>query len=147
MGFANLTVENLDRVAKKEKKAYLIKFTSASCGPCKTMVPILEAFHQDNPQVSMYEVDVDKSYDLSGHFGIRSVPTTLVCEGRNILYQFSGVTPKGDLEFVFENIDDEYFREHGEFKKSESKDLFLWIGVGSAISFLLGLFFYVIKFY
>lgn len=147
MSFPLLTAENLDRVAKKEKMPFLIKFTSKTCAPCKTMAPILETFHRENPKTSIYEVDTDSSYELAGHFDIRSVPTTLVCEGREILYQFTGVTPKGDLEYVINNINDPYFREHGEFKVKASKDIWLWAGVGGAVLFLLSLFIYAAKFY
>jgi len=146
MSFPFLTTENLDKTAKKEKGLFIIKFSSKTCGPCKTMAPILEAFHKDHSSISIYEVDVDTSYELAGHFEIRSVPTTLICKGREIIYQFTGVTPKGDIEYVINNIDDPYFKEHGEFEKKEPKDVFLWAGVGGAVIFLLALFVYAAKF-
>lgn len=136
MGIVQLNSQNLDRVAKKEKGVYVIKFSSKTCGPCQAMKPVFDVFDQENPQLNIYEVDVDQSYELAAHFGVRSVPTTLFCEGREILYQFTGATPKGDLEYVYKNINDSHFRETGEFKVEKKSDYGLWLGVGAAVLFL-----------
>ncbi len=146
MSVNQLTSRNLDRVAKREKGPYVIKFSSKSCGPCQVMKPVFEQFAKDNG-VSCYEVDVDDAYELAGHFGIRSVPTILFCQKREILYQFTGVVAKGDLEFVLNNLDDPYFKEHGEFKREQKRDYGLWIGAGAAILFLVAIFIYTIYFY
>lgn len=135
-----LTSENLYKIAKKEKLPYFIKFSSSSCAPCQAMKPVFKAFEVENPSISVYEVDINKHPDLAGHFGIRSVPTTLVCEKREILYTFNGTTPKGDLQFVIDNINDPHFREHGAFNvDKKSTNSFYWL-VGGTVLFLLALF-------
>lgn len=117
-----LTLENLHELANKEDGPYLMKFSSSSCGPCRTMAPVIEAFKKDNPEISVYEVDVYESPELAEHFEVRSVPTLFVCEKREILYTFNGVTPKGDLEFVFDHINDPHFRETGQFNMAHKKN-------------------------
>ena len=49
---------------------------------------------------------------------MRGVPFTAFCENREVLYEFTGVTPLGNLQYVVDNIDDTHFRETGEFKKA-----------------------------
>jgi thiol-disulfide isomerase/thioredoxin len=116
-----LTSANLDKVGKKEKKLYVIKFSSPSCGPCNTMKPVIEELSKNNKDLSVYEVDTQKSPELAQHFEVRGVPTIKFCKKREILYSFTGVTPLGDLQYVIDNIDDPYFVEHGEFNRPKKK--------------------------
>ena len=140
-----LNLENLYKIAKKEKTPYVIKFSSASCAPCQAMKPVFKVFENDNPNISVYEVDINKSPDLASHFGIRSVPTTLVCEKRDILYTFNGTTPKGDLQYVMDNINDPHFREHGSFKTGNKSGDKFYLYVGLTLFFLGSLFFILPK--
>ncbi|EQC43879.1 co-chaperone YbbN [Bacteriovorax sp. Seq25_V] len=111
-----LTSENFDSSVNALNRPYIIKFGSETCGPCQTMKPVLEKFRESYPEIKLFEVDTDQSPELASHFEIRSVPTIHICEGREILYSFYGVTPFRDLEFVITNIDQPYFREHGQFE-------------------------------
>ncbi len=116
-----LTVENFENVVNKEKGPFVIKFFSPTCGPCKTMTPVFEAFDHNNPNVSVYEIDTMESPELASHFGVRGVPYVVFCEGREVLYEFTGVTPLGNLQYVVDNINDPHFRETGDFKKADVK--------------------------
>lgn len=116
-----LTVENFETVVNKEKGLFVIKFFSPTCGPCRTMNPVFEALDQNNPNVNVYDVDTMESPEIAGHFGVRGVPYVAFCEGREVLYDFTGVTPLGNLQYVVDNINDPHFREMGDFKKAETK--------------------------
>ncbi|HLE11818.1 MAG: hypothetical protein A2504_15030 [Bdellovibrionales bacterium RIFOXYD12_FULL_39_22] len=134
-----LTSENLDRVARDEKGIYLIKFTSTTCAPCRTMAPVVESFKQHNPQIGVYEVDTGASPELAAHFQIRGVPTILFCRGREILYSFSGVRSEADLHYMATHMDDPYFKEHGEFEVKPAKQSWWFAGsiIGIVIFFVL----------
>jgi thioredoxin 1 len=114
-----LNSENFESVASSEQGLFLIKFFSPTCGPCATMKPVFELFSTNNENINVYEVDTMESPEIAAHFGVRGVPYTAFCENREVLYSFTGVTPLVDLQYVADNIDDPYFREHGEFQKSE----------------------------
>jgi thioredoxin 1 len=136
-----LNNENFEYVAQTEKKLYIIKFGSKTCGPCNTMKPVLDKLAQDNPKTSIYEVDTDESPELAAHFEIRSVPTIHYCENREIIYSFHGVTPLRDLQYVIENKDDTHFRETGSFKTEETKkDRTFEIILGLTLALVLGAF-------
>lgn len=116
-----LNLENFEELVSREKGLFVIKFSSPTCGPCATMKPVFEKLDEQNPSVNVYEVDTMESPEIAGHFGVRGVPYVTFCEGREVLYTFTGVTPLGNLQYVINNIDDPYFRENGDFKKEETK--------------------------
>tara|TARA_R110002072_G_scaffold534_6_gene3993 strand:+ start:169470 stop:169892 length:423 start_codon:yes stop_codon:yes gene_type:complete len=113
--------ENFESIAASERGVFVIKFFSPTCGPCHTMSPVFEAFDNNNPDINVYEVDTMESPEIASHFGVRGVPYTAFCENREVLYHFSGVTPLGGLQYVIDNIDDPYFRTHGQFKRPDEQ--------------------------
>lgn len=114
-----ITTENFDSIINTQTRPYFLKFGSKTCGPCNTMKPVLEALARNNQDNSVFEIDTDDSSELAEKFEIRAVPTIHLCEGREILYSFHGLTPLRDLEYALQNINDPYFRENGEFKIKE----------------------------
>ena len=110
---------NFEDVVSNEKGLFVIKFFSPTCGPCNTMNPVFNALNENNPEVNVYEIDTMESPELAAHFGVRGVPYVTYCENREVLYSFTGVTPLVDLQYVIDNINDAYFRTHGEFRKKE----------------------------
>ncbi|MCF8059272.1 MAG: thioredoxin family protein [Bacteriovoracaceae bacterium] len=116
-----LNVENFEEVVTNEKGFFIIKFSSPTCGPCKTMNPVFEALSNNNPDLNIYEIDTMESPELADHFGVRGVPYITFCENREVIYSFTGTTPLGNLQYVINNINDPYFREHGEFHKERPK--------------------------
>ena len=116
-----LNNENFEERVNNESGLFLVKFSSPTCGPCQSMKPVFEKLSQDNNEINFYEVDTMKSPELASHFGVRGVPYIAFCEGREVLYEFTGLTPLGNMQFVINNIDDPFFRENGHFQKSEQK--------------------------
>jgi thioredoxin 1 len=117
----HLHTENFEDTISQEEGVFAIKFFSPTCGPCQTMVSVFEALDENNPKLNVYEVDTMVSPELASHFGVRGVPFTVFCENRLVLYEFTGVTPLRDLQYVVDNIDDPHFRETGQFKTKETK--------------------------
>lgn len=135
-----LNSENFQaEVDSLKDQVFVIVFSSPTCGPCNSMKPVLEALDANNTDLEVLKVDTSVSPELAAHFGVRGVPTIHFCENRDILYSFTGATPLRDLQYVVNNIDDEYFREHGEFKKTEKKMDYLFIGSIGFIVILLAL--------
>ena len=121
MQITKVTSEIFDQHISTLQGPYLIKFGSNSCGPCNTMKPVLNKLAQENDNFPILEIDTNESPELASMFGIRSVPTMHFCEGREIIYSLQGVTPYRDLQFIIDNINDEYFRLTGQFKVEETK--------------------------
>lgn len=139
-----LNSENFEQVVNQEKGLFVIKFFSPTCGPCRTMTPVFEALSQNNPTVKVYEVDTMESPELAAHFGVRGVPYVVYCENREVLYEFTGVTPLGNLQYVINNINDPYFREHGEFKTSEGKKSWVFeISIATIVAIFVAAFLFL----
>lgn len=116
-----LNLDNFDSEIAATKGPYLIKFFSPTCGPCSSMKPVFQAFAEQKSDFKVFEIDTMESPHLAEHFGIRGVPFTAFCEGRELIYSITGLTPLRDLLYVAENINDSYLRQFGHFKPVEEK--------------------------
>jgi thioredoxin 1 len=92
-----ITVEKLEQL-KKEGNKILLDLHGLWCGPCKQLMPRLEAIEKEyNNKVVFVKMDVDKNKDYALSLGIRSVPTVIIYDGETIKERFVGA--KMDLEY------------------------------------------------
>jgi len=80
----------------------LVDFWAEWCGPCKTLSPLLERITIDSGgRFELAKVDVDANQDLSGQFGIQSIPTVVAIRDGKEVNRFSGALPEASiLEFI-----------------------------------------------
>lgn len=67
----------------------VVLFTSATCGPCRGMKPILGQL-ADRLQFPYVELDVKQHMNDALALGIRAVPTMLVLKEGNVVGSFAG---------------------------------------------------------
>ncbi len=53
----------------------VLDFWAEWCGPCRMMMPNLEALQASNPQLVIGKVNVDENRAMAATFNIRSIPT------------------------------------------------------------------------
>lgn len=84
----------------------LIDFWATWCEPCKTLGPILEKLAAEyNGAFRLGKVDVDKQQELAGMFGVRSIPTVVLVKDGQLLDNFTGVLPEGQVrEFLSRHL-------------------------------------------
>lgn len=70
-------------------------FKATWCQPCKQLTPTLEELQGEGYKVEM--LDVDDNKDAVADYGIRSVPTTLVLEGDQVLERLVGNKTKQEI--------------------------------------------------
>ena len=87
----------------KESLPAIIDFYADWCGPCKAVAPILEdlAIEYDG-KLLIYKVDTDKETELSGLFGIQSIPTLLFIPTKGSPMLQKGAIPKTAFKQVIE---------------------------------------------
>lgn len=86
-------------------KPCLVDFYATWCGPCKMLAPILEEVAREYAgKIHIYKIDVDKESDLAGEFGIRSVPTLLLCPVGEEPKVLQGAMPKSQLKQVIDEV-------------------------------------------
>lgn len=92
MATIELTSENFEKVMA-ESKTIIIDFWAPWCAPCKSFGPIFEAASEQHSDVVFAKVNTESEQDLAGHFGIRSIPTTMVAREQIFLFQEAGALP------------------------------------------------------
>src|SRR5215207_3336398 len=81
----------------------IVDFYADWCGPCKAVAPVLEELSEEyEDQVLIYKIDTDKEAELSGLFGIQSIPTLLFIpvDGQPMMQK--GAIPKNAFKQVIE---------------------------------------------
>lgn len=101
MAVLELTQENFEATVTGNKMV-IIDFWAPWCGPCKSFAPVFEAAAKKHPDVVFAKVNSDDEQALSGHFGIRSIPTLMLFREEILLFQQAGALPASGLDSVLE---------------------------------------------
>jgi thioredoxin 1 len=81
----------------------IIDFFADWCGPCKAIAPVLEELSEEYAgKLMIYKIDTDKEQELSGMFGIQSIPTLLFIPVNGAPMVQQGSVPKSALKKVIE---------------------------------------------
>ena len=68
----------------------ILKFSSATCGPCKQLAMILKG---EDLGVPVEEVDVVQQQDLAAKYHVRAVPTMVYVRGDTEVSRLTGAMP------------------------------------------------------
>ena len=73
----------------------LVDFWAVWCGPCRRVAPEVDAVaEQMNGQARVFKVNVDEEPDLSGRYGIQSIPALLIFKDGKVVDQIVGAHPR-----------------------------------------------------
>ena len=83
----------------------IVDFYADWCGPCKMVAPILERLSKKyEGKLKIYKVDTEAEPELSGMFGIQSIPTILFIPMNGQPQAAMGALPEKEFERVISEL-------------------------------------------
>jgi thioredoxin 2 len=77
----------------------MVDFFSPTCGPCQTMMPIVNAMARDHFNTFIIaKVDTSKNQQIALFFNIRGVPCFMFFKDGSLIDQVSGAVSRNVLE-------------------------------------------------
>ena len=97
MSAMNINRENFSQEVLNADKPVLLDFWAPWCGPCRMVVPMVEAIAEERPDIKVGKVNIDEEFELAKEFGIMSIPTLVVMKDGRIVRQSTGARPKHQI--------------------------------------------------
>ncbi|MDE7191346.1 MAG: thioredoxin [Clostridia bacterium] len=97
MKVIELTKDNFDAEVVNSDKITLIDFWASWCMPCKMLSPVVDEVAEENPQIKVCKVNVDKEGELAAAFQVSSIPMLVVIKDKKVVQTSVGVVPKAKI--------------------------------------------------
>jgi len=81
----------------------LLDFWATWCGPCKSLMPVLDQIAAELPDVKIFKINVENSTQLASQYAVRTVPTLFVLKDGEIVNEFVGSQSKAALVEALQN--------------------------------------------
>jgi len=101
------TVENFMSavVEASNTKPVLVDFWAPWCGPCRTLMPLLDRIADDyEGRFILAKVNTEEQPQLASHFQIRSIPTVLLIHQGEVVDQFVGLQPEPAIKALLDRF-------------------------------------------
>ena len=93
-----INFEEYNNEVLKSDKLVLIDFFATWCGPCKMLAPVIEQIANENEDVMVVKVDVDKHPEIAKEHGILSIPTIEIYKESKLIDKAIGYLSEEELE-------------------------------------------------
>ena len=94
MKVIELTKDNFDKEIVECNQPILIDFWANWCVPCKMLSPVVDEIAEENTNIKVCKVNVDKEPELADAFNVSSIPMLAVVKDKKVVDVSVGVIPK-----------------------------------------------------
>ncbi len=95
----SITSENFEKEINQESKPVVLDVYASWCGPCVTMMPIVEELAQElSHKYKFAKLNVDEARDISIQYGVLSIPTFLFLKNGQVKGKEVGAMSKETLQ-------------------------------------------------
>ena len=101
MALVKGTKENFKEEVLEAIGLVVVDFGANWCGPCKSLLPILDEVVSEDPNKKIVKVDIDEQEELAREYKIMSVPTLLVFKNGEIIDKSVGLIQKDEVKALF----------------------------------------------
>ncbi len=86
--------ENFENIVMKNDKTVLLDFYADWCGPCRTLMPVIEQISDESPDITVGKINIDSEPELAEKFGVMTIPSLFVIKNGAVVSSSVGVKPK-----------------------------------------------------
>ena len=102
---SDVNKDNFDTevITRSQNTPVFVDFWAGWCNPCKILMPILSTLAQKyDGKFYLAKVDSDVERSLAEKYAVRSLPTVKVFRHGEVIDEFTGVIPEGDIRQLIE---------------------------------------------
>jgi len=98
-----LSEGNFEQEVLQSPQPVLVDFWAVWCPPCRMMAPAVDALAEEFAgRAKIAKLNVDENFQLTSHFGVRSIPTFFIFSAGKVQEQVVGATSKEALSKLLE---------------------------------------------
>lgn len=97
MSALNINNINFQEEIINAEQPVLLDFWAPWCGPCRTVVPIIDEIAQERTDIKVAKVNVSEQEELARQFRVMSIPTLIVMKNGEIIKKATGVRSKSQI--------------------------------------------------
>ena len=97
MSAVNINRNNYQNEVINAGKKVLLDFWAPWCGPCRSVLPIVEEIAEEYDDIKVCKINVDEEIELASQYRVMSIPTLVVMEKGQEVKRAMGARSKGSI--------------------------------------------------